>query len=153
MVKMIMLGLAVLAATLGGTYAGLIASVQSNEPVGSKQNEVLEFVKLDATSVPIIRDGAIAGYVVVRAAFSAASYDVKQNRSWLTTFTAEALFKSLYEETSLNFAALKPVQLDALTERIAKAANRRLGRDGVKQLAVESLSYLTVDEVRCKQQQ
>jgi hypothetical protein len=150
MVKMIALGIIVTVATLAGAYAGLVTS-QPKAPTNTNEQEPVEFVKLDATSVPIIRDGGIMGYVVVRSAFSASAKDVKQNRTSMTVFVAEALFKSIYAEQGLNFAAMKPLQLDALTEGTTKAANARIGRDAIKQLAIESLSFLTVEEVRSQQ--
>ncbi len=151
MVKMIILAFAVAVTTLGGVYAGLVLTAQSKVKADTREQEAVEFVKLDATSVPVIRDGAITGYVVVRAAYSASSTDVKQNRSSLTIYVAEALFKSIYAEVGLNFAAMKPLQLDALREGVQKAANARIGRSAIKQLAIESLSFLTMEEVRSQQ--
>lgn len=151
MVKMILLGIVAVAATLGGAYAGMRFTSHTTAAADTREQEALEFVKLEVASVPVIREAAIVGYVVVRAAFSASSKDVKQSRPALTIFAAEALFKSIYEEEGLNFAALKPIQLGALTERITKAANMRFGRDAIRQLAVESLNYIPQDEVRCQQ--
>ena len=153
MVKMIILGMIVALATLAGAYAGLVVTTQSKATSGTKEQEqeAVEFVKLDAASIPVIRDGAITGYVVVRSSYSASSKDVKQIRPSMTVFVAEALFKSIYAEEGLNFTAMKPLQLDVLTAGITKAANARIGRDAIKQLAVESLSFLTMEEVRSQQ--
>ena len=71
MVKMIVLGFIAVIATLGGAYAGLQISLKHKSGAEILEQDAVELVKLDPTSVPVIRDGSIAGYIIVRSAYTA----------------------------------------------------------------------------------
>lgn len=148
MVKMIVLGLLTVVATLAGAYAGLRVSPGATSGASAKEQEAVELVKLDPASVPVIRNGAIAGYVVVHAAYTATAKDIKQIRNLMTTYVNEAVFITLYGDDSINFTAMKPLQLEALAKRATKGANTRLEREAIKRVTFEGVNYLTQEEAR-----
>jgi hypothetical protein len=147
MVKLLVIGITVLLATLGGSYGALLFSADTHgEPV--KKVEVMQQVKLDPISVPVVRGGKIGGYVLVRSAFTASEAELKTGKDMLTLYFTEALFKTIYEEPAFDFTAMKPVQLDAFRKRVLASANGRLGQEKITDAAFESLNFLTAEEVR-----
>ena len=149
MLKMIVLGLVAVIATLAGAYAGLKMMAPATPGAAqAKAQEPVELVKLDPTSVPVIRAGTISGYAIVRAGYTATASDIKQMRSLLTTLVGEAMFMTLYGDEGLDFGAMKPLQFEAIGERAAKTVNVRISRDAIKRVAIEGITYLTRDEAR-----
>jgi hypothetical protein len=146
---MLLLGLVVVIATLGGSYAAM----QFPRGTPSKTEdatEKAEVVKLDPVSVPVVREGKIQGYVIGRFAFSAPASAVRKDKDVLSLYVNEAIFRSVYEEEGLDFTALKIVEVDKLIGRMVTKANARLGQSTIVQIFVESMNFLAHDAVRCQ---
>lgn len=149
MVRMLLLGLVVVIATLGGSYAAMQfprGTPGKTEDAGEKA----EVVKLDPVSVPVVRDGKIQGYVIGRFAFSAPASAIRKDKDALTLYASEAIFRSVYEEEGLDFTALKIVEVDKLIGRMVTKANARIGNPTIAQIFVESMNFLAHDAVRCQ---
>jgi len=153
MVKMILIGVLVALSTLGGSYAGMMLAHSSSRAAEHAEVEALEIVKFESLSIPVLRNGKVHGYVLGRFAFGASPSEVKKNRTAMTMYVSEAVFTSIYEEDSIDFSALRPLQVDALAERIVKKANGRIGQPLIKQAFIENLSFLGQEEVRCQKNQ
>lgn len=149
MVRMLLLGLVVMIATLGGSYAAMQIP-QGAPPAEGDTGERAEVVKLDPISVPVVRAGKIQGYVIGRFAFSVPGSEVRKDKDALVLYVSEAIFRSLYEEEDLDFAALKIIEVEKLIGRIVAKANARIGRPMIAQVFVESMSFLAHDAVRCQ---
>jgi hypothetical protein len=146
---MLLLGLVVVIATLGGSYAAMQLS-HGSPTAKSDTSEKAEVVKLDPTSVPVVRAGKIQGYVIGRFAFSASGGEIKKNKDALVQYVSEAIFRSVYEETELDFATLKIIEVEKLVGRIVAKANERIGRAAITEVFVESMNFLAHDAVRCQ---
>lgn len=151
MVRMLILGFVVVLATLGGSFAAMKMSHSSSSAPEHPKAEAEAVVKLEPTSVPIIRDGKIQGYVVGRFAFSSSAGELGKNKDTLVLYVSEAIFRAVYEEEQLNFASLKLVQVDTLVKKAVETANARIGRPAIKQVFAENMSFLPYDSVRCQQ--
>lgn len=149
MVRMLLLGLVVVLATLGGSYAAM--QFPRDTPGKTEDaGEKTEVVKLDPVSVPVVRDGKIQGYVIGRFAFSAPASAIRKDKDALMLYASEAIFRSVYEEEELDFTALKIVDVDKLIERMVAKANARIGQATIAQIIVESMNFLAHDAVRCQ---
>jgi hypothetical protein len=146
---MLLLGLVVVIATLGGSYAAMQLP-QGNAAVKEDASEKAEVVKIDPISVPVVREGKIQGYVIGRFAFSAPASAVRKDKDALTLYASEAIFRSVYEEEELDFSSLKIIEVDKLIGRILAKANARIGSPTFAQVFVESMSFLAHDAVRCQ---
>lgn len=148
MLKLLALGLIAVISTLGGGYVGSMLGAASGGPIAHDKEKV-DVVRLEPSSVPIIRQGKLAGYVVARASVTANADEVKNNKVVLSLYASEAVFKAVFEEESFDFANLRPVQISSLNEAIVKTANERMGRPVLKHSLLENLSFVSPDEVRC----
>lgn len=149
MIRMLLLGLVVVIATLGGSYAAM-QFPHGSPTATSDTSEKAEVVKLDPTSVPVVRAGKIQGYVIGRFAFSASGSELKKNKDPLVQYVSEAIFRSVYEEADLDFATLKIIEVEKLVGRIVAKANERIGRAAIAEVFVESMNFLAHDAVRCQ---
>lgn len=149
MVRMLLLGLVVVIATLGGSYAAM-QFPRGTPGKAEDAGEKAEVVKLDPVSVPVVRDGKIQGYVIGRFAFSAPASAIRKDKDALTLYASEAIFRSVYEEEGLDFTALKIVEVDKLIGRMVTKANARIGNPTIAQIFVESMNFLAHDAVRCQ---
>lgn len=148
MVRMLLLGLVVMIATLGGSYAAMQVS---HAPAPKEDpHEKPEIVKIDPISVPVVREGKIQGYVIGRYAFSAPASAVRKDKDTFILFASEAIFRAIYEEDGLDFTSLKIVDLDKLIDRVVAKANARIGQPLITQVIVESMNFLSHDAVRCQ---
>lgn len=148
MIRLLLLGLVAVASTLGGGYIGSMLSANSGGHTATESAKT-DVVRLEPSSVPIIRHGKLTGYVVARAAVTADAEEVKNNKLVLSLYAAEAVFKAVFEEESFDFTALRPGQIASLNEIIVRTANERMGRTVLKHSILENLSFVTPDEVRC----
>ena len=149
MIRMLLLGLVVVLATLGGSYAAMQLPKGGTGEEGAAV-EANEIVKVDPVSVPVVRDGKIQGYVIGRLAFSSSGSDIRKDKEALILYVTESIFRSIYEEEKLDFTTLKIIDVEALTGRIVSKANARIGRPAIQQVFVENLSFLNHDAVRCQ---
>jgi hypothetical protein len=146
---MLLLGLVVVIATLGGSYAAM--QFPRGEPGKTEEAaEKAEVVKLDPVSVPVVREGKIQGYVIGRFAFSASASALRKDKDALILYASESIFRSVYEEEGLDFTALKIVDVDKLIARMLAKANARIGHPTIVQIFVESMNFLAHDAVRCQ---
>lgn len=150
MVRMLLLGLVVVLSTLGGSYAAMRLPQSSAPSTESEGPGEVTVVKLEPVSVPVVRGGKIQGYVLGRIAFSTGVKEMK-NKDALILYVSEAIFRSVYEEESLDFSAMKPIHVEQLVGRIVEKANARIGRPAIVQVFVESLNFLAHEAVRCQQ--
>lgn len=150
MVKIILLGVAAVLATLGGSFAAIQLGSKGGQDTVGPPVVVEEAVRLEQFSVPVVRDGKVQGYALAQISFSAAAEDIKASKALLTTVVNEAVFATLFEEPSFDFASLKAVQIAQLSERMLAKANARIGRGAIKKVLVESLMLLDQESVRCR---
>lgn len=148
MIKELVVGLVAVASTLGGSYVTMRLSAPAASGGDTEAPEVLKHVKPDMISVPILRNGKIDGYVIARVVASALAKDVDKHQEEVLLFVNAATFRTFYSDPGFDFAALSPVETRELASRIVKDVNARLGRDSVKEVIIESLNYMTPEEVR-----
>ncbi len=111
MVRMLLLGLVVVIATLGGSYAAM-QMPRGASHAEADAGEKTEVVKIDPISVPVVREGKIQGYVIGRFAFSAPASEIRKDKDALILYVSEAIFLSVYEEEEFDFSTLKIIEVD-----------------------------------------
>lgn len=148
--KLLALGLATVIATLAGSYAAVVLSSPPGDRAATPMPDVEEIVRLEQSSIPILRDGKVQGYVLAQLAFTASASDLKSSKPALTTHVTAAAFATVFEEEALNFASLRVAQLARLGDRTLARANEQIGRHVVRKVLVENLMFLDQESVRCR---
>lgn len=150
MIKIIVAGLWACLVTLAASYAAV--SWQAGHPVPEAEPERLygglETVRTRMISVPIIRSGAIQGYVMAQFSFSADAGVLKRLSLKADVVVLDEAFKAIYSEDEFNFRNMQKQDLDALVKRIVEGSNQRFGTRIVEDVFIHELSYINKDGIR-----
>lgn len=107
-----------------------------------------ELVKTEMTSVPIIRDGKIEGYVVFQLAFSINPAGAATLGTDPAPFLIDGAFRHFYENSAINFREIAKYDVEALAKDLTSETNKRLGADVVRDVLVQQINYLDKEGVR-----
>lgn len=151
MIKLILAGVWVCAVTLAASYLALSWSTQpAAKPADVTTFGGLDYVKPSPISVPIIKNGAVEGYAIAQFVFTApADILTKVTVPAKVIFVDEA-FKAIYANASFDFLNKSKRDLSALTKSIAENVNKRIEKELVVEVLVESLNFVSKDQVRCQ---
>ena len=135
MIKTILAGLWACLVTLGACYAAVSwqaghAAAPEAEP--ERLYGGLETVRTRMISVPVIRSGAIQGYVMAQFSFTADAATLKRLSLKADVVVLDEAFKAIYSEDVLDFRNMKKQDLGGLVKRIVEGSNRALGRTSSK---------------------
>lgn len=148
MLKLVVVGIWVICVTAGATFASVyLGKTGANEGTGSEDLGMEEMTS-EMTSIPVIRGGDVAGYVVFQISFAADKALLDQKKVEPMPFMKDAAFRVIFTSTDIDFRRLRPGDLDKLTNAIADEANRRLGIRLVRQVLLQQLNYVKREDIR-----
>ena len=149
MIKTLLIGLWVCIVALGSSYFFVQMNNSSAAHVPSEAEvEVIEFIKTDMVSVPVIRAGKVQGYLVAQLSFAVNKTATKKLAFEPTPYLVDVAYRALYENSAIDFSQLQPQDLTLLAKKIAEGANAKLGGEVVKDVLMNEINYVPRDEVR-----
>jgi hypothetical protein len=151
MIKTILAGTWACVVTLGATYAAL--SWQSSAaPAAHAEPERLygglETVRTRMISVPVIRSGAIQGYVMAQFSFSADAYILKKLSLKAEVVVLDEAFRAIYGDDTLDFRVLKKQDWPTIAKKIVEGSNARFGAKIIDDIFVQEFGYVNKDGIR-----
>src|SRR6266545_275441 len=150
MIKPILTGVWVCAATMGSAYLG--AAWQRPAPVseGSSHGASSDLtpVRTRMISVPVVADGGIRGYVVAQFTFTSPTRVMKQLSVKPDLYVLDEAFQLIFSGEMIDFRQFKKQDLPSLGKKIAENVNKRLGVHVVEDVLVQELNYVPKDSVR-----
>jgi flagellar basal body-associated protein FliL len=148
-IKTLLIGLWVCGVALGSSYFFVQMNNSSAAHVPAEaEAEVIEFIKTDMVSVPVIRQGKVQGYLVAQLSFAVNKTATKKLAFEPTPYLVDVAYRALYENSAIDFAQLQPQDLTLLAKKIAEGANAKLGGEVVKDVLMNEINYVPRDEVR-----
>lgn len=150
MIKSLFVGLWSGGVALGAAYLAMYlnAAKPGDTEHASDGPPVVEFIKSDSLSVPVIRDGKVKGYVVSEFSFAVGKAGAGEAETSPMPYLTDAVYRSLYENVTADFEHLKPQDLKQLSQTIKQAANERMGKEMVQDVLVSSMNFVPRGEVR-----
>lgn len=151
MIKIVLTGLWICAASLGSLYGVVVW--QGGKTVAVKPEKFfggLDYVKTDTVSVPVISDGKIAGYILARFVFLADGTKLETMSVPAKLVLADEAFKVLYGGSLRDFQRIEKYDLAALTKKMKEGANKRFETDLIKDILIDSINYVPKSEVRVR---
>lgn len=130
----------VIVVALASTYVGATWRFGSHETKAAAP-EHLQRHKTEAVSVPIIADGAVAGYVVAQFVYVVDGEALKALSTPPDAFITDEAFRKLYVD-KIDFSRLEKYDLAALTRELKEKVNHRLGAEVVRDILVEQFTYV-----------
>ena len=146
MLKLVAIGIWVALVTAAAAYfsAGFMAAPAQEAEHGGG----LEQIATEQTSVPMIRDGTILGYVIIQLNFAVDADKVADLKLEPQPFLVDAAFRAVFQNTEADFAKLRASDIDKLTDAIREEANRRMGPGAVQQVLIQQLNYVRKEDIR-----
>ncbi len=126
MLKLLLVAIWACLLTLGAGYG--VVTWKTGQPVAVKNNDFiggLDYVKTEAFSVPVIVEGKINGYIVLRLVFTIDGNLLRQMKVPMTSFVVDGAFRVIYAQTALNLEAMKKPDLEKLLKQISENINTR----------------------------
>jgi hypothetical protein len=151
MMKIVLLGAWLCMVTLGAAY-GVMSwqkqkMVAETSPAGSA-TVTLEQLQTKMLNVPIIRDGAVQGYVLAQFVFTVESSKLKGLSTKPDVIVVDEAFKLIYTGEAIDFRHLRRNDIGALSKLIQDNVNKRYGEKLVHEVLVQELNYLPKDQLR-----
>ena len=149
MIKTLVIGIWICAVALGSTYFFVrMQSTRSAHEPTKEEVAAIEFIKTDMVSVPVIRTGKVQGYLVTQLSFAVSSSETAKLSFEPTPYLIDTAYRTIYENSAVDFSRLQPQDLGALVKKIVEAANTKLGAEVVKDVLLNEINYVPRDEVR-----
>lgn len=151
MIKPILTGVWVCAATMGSAYLGAAwqrpAAVATAKHDHTASSDLVP-IRTRMISVPVVAEGGIHGYVVAQFAFTAPAKLMKHMAVKPDLFVLDEAFQLIFSGEMIDFRQFKKQDLPALGRKIAENVNKRLGTHVVEDVLVQELNYVPKDSVR-----
>lgn len=153
MIKLIIAGLWACIVTLAASYAAVSwqAGHAAHEAEPERLYGGLETVRTRMISVPVIRSGAIQGYVMAQFSFTGNASVLKRLTLKADVVVLDEAFKAIYSEDALDFRDMKKQDLSGLIKSIVEGSNQRFGTRIIEDVFIHELSYVTKDGIRSGQ--
>lgn len=144
--KAFLVGVWAVVVTLGAGYAAATLKLEAGETDVKPKLEGLKYTSLPTMSVPVVDDGKVEGYVVVRMVYTADSAILRALASEPDPFITDEIFRTIYAEAEVDFGKLARLDLGALADEAKARVNERMGDAVVQDLLVDGLNYISLDD-------
>lgn len=148
MLKLVAIGVWVILVTAGATYGSVYFSSRQIEEASADPDQGFEQLSSEMTSVPVMRNGDITGYLIIQFSFSADRRILEEKKIDPMPFMMDAAFRAIFANTDVDFRRLRDDDIDMLTELIAKKANERMGFELVRQVLLQQLNFVKKEDIR-----
>ena len=133
-------------------FPGKRGSAASAEHEPERLYGGLETVRTRMISVPVIRSGAIQGYVMAQFSFTADAAILKRLSVKADVVVLDEAFKAIYGEDTLDLRKMTEAgPAAALVKRIVEGSNQRFGTRIVEDAFIQEFGYVNKDGIRNKQ--
>jgi hypothetical protein len=147
--KFVLLGVWAIVVTAASTYGSVYLAARNQvEDSALQQDEGVEELKSEMTSVPMIRGGDVIGYVIIQLSFEADRRLLAKKKLEPSPYLNDAAFRVIFSNTDIDFRRLKPNDLDKLTADVASEANKRIGSELIRQVLIQQLNFVRREEIR-----
>ena len=149
MLKLALLGVWVIIVTASATLGSVYVKTNMNSAVsGEKVDAGVEELKADMTSVPMIRNGEIVGYLIIQLSFQADRAVLDEKKLEPMPYLNDAAFRVIFAHTDIDYRRMREADLTAITDGIAKEANATIGAELVRQVLIQQLNFVRKEDIR-----
>lgn len=143
--KLVIVGVWAVLVTIGASYAVAVMKLEKGETEERPRLEGLRYTSLPTMSVPVVMDGRVRGYVVVRMIYTADAAALRALASDPDPFITDEIFRAIYDRAEVQFGNLVRFDLGELAENAREEVNERMGDEVVQDLLVDGLNYIDLD--------
>jgi hypothetical protein len=150
MLKIALIGLWVIVVTAGAAFSAayLLPKGGAEHAEEAAEDQGVEQLKAEMTSVPMMRGGEIVGYVIIQLSFAADRALLAAKKIEPEPYINDAAFLVIFSDTDIDYRRLRPGDLDRVTSKIGEEANRRLGFGLVRHVLIQQLNFVRREDIR-----
>ena len=131
----------------GGTYgASFFMKMQADKAAPKPAEQAFETRKSRELSVPILRDGAVKGYVVVQLNYVVDLETAKKLQVAPEPFVVDETFQYIYGDEKIDFNHLDRVDIGKMNEALIQRVNTRLRANVITDMGVVEFNFLVNSE-------
>ena len=139
--------LVMVGASFGANY---VMKMQTTKEAAKTDEAGFETRKTRELNVPIIRDGAVKGYVVVQLNYVVDLTIAKKLPTPPDAFVIDETFQYIYGDDKIDFAHLDRVDIGKMTETLIQRINTRLRSNVITDMGVAEFNFLVNSEGKGK---
>jgi hypothetical protein len=139
--------LVMVGATFGASY---VMKMQAAKDAAKPAESAFETRKSRELNIPIIRDGAVKGYVVVQLNYVVDLEAAKTLPAPPEAFVIDETFQYIYGDEKIDFAHLDRVDIGKMTESLIQKVNTRLRSNVITDMGVVEFNFLVNSESKGK---
>ncbi len=149
MMKFLIVGVWACLVTAVAAYVttSMLSGAEAKAPVADAFGGI-DYVKLEPLSVPVIRGGAVIGYVVTRVVYAIDTSMQKKLGVPPDPFIADETFRTIYASDPVNPRTPEQYDLESLASRIQKDVNERLKGAVVRDVLIQQFDFVDRDQLR-----
>ena len=149
MMKIVIAGIIAALAALGANF-GMSSWRQAHPPgaaAETKKEVKIEQRKTPTMNVPIVKEGAVQGYVIAQFVYTVDADAVKTLSLPPEAYLIDEAFRALYSDDKLDFRKLEKYDLTNLTKQLLHRVQERMGNDVVKEVLVQEFNFVAKDDL------
>lgn len=136
----------------GAAIGAVMAVVQSHAPQsaaeGVESPASIESVSTELTAVPVVKDGSVTGYLVLRLSSSVDRSKIRNPDEVLAPYLSDAAFRAAFDLAAEGMTEIKAKHVERLSDEIVRIANQRFGADAVQSVRLEQFNIVPSSQVR-----
>lgn len=148
MLKFVLLGVWVIIATAASTFASVYLKPGPETAGEAAEDQGVEEIKAEMTSIPMIRGGDVVGYVIIQLSYAADRRVLAEKKLEPGPYLNDAAFRVIFASTDIDFRRLRGSDLDRLTAAVATEANKRIGGELVRHVLIQQLNFVRKEDIR-----
>lgn len=149
MIKILAVGLAgIIAACVGFGVNVYLADASGNAAADASKEIQLEQVATELAGVPIVKDGKIESYLVLRVRSTINRAALQPESLDIVPYLMDSTFRAVYERAAEGLGRLWAKDVEQLDNRIRQLTNARLKSEVVQTVNLEQLNLVSAGEVR-----
>jgi flagellar basal body-associated protein FliL len=146
MIKVLLIGLWVCIATIGGVY---VSAQMSKAPVATEAEAavVTTIVRGNPVSLPVINNGTVQGYFIGRISLSVDSMKAKHVQLPMDVVLTDELFSLLMGQKMIDLKSVGTFDPESFRTKIKDGINAKLGDAVVANVMIEQLDYMSKETI------
>ncbi len=148
MIKLLAVGLWILVMTLGGVYAA--AKFGNGGEHDAAAPPPSHFIQTETVTLPVLSDGAVAGYFLVRATLVVDEETLGQVHEPVPVFVTDELYSLLVGDKIVDVKNTNQFDVAGFKAKLRDGLNARLDKPLVKDVLVEQMDYITKDDIEAR---
>ena len=104
--------------------------------------------KTKEINIPVLRDGAVKGYVALQLSYVVDLVAAKKLPVEPDPFVVDEAFRYIYDDDKIDFAHLDPIEIDKMTTTLIQRVNARTRSQVIQEMGVAECNFLLNTEAK-----